>query len=167
MVQSVESGQREEDTSACMIDLTNGGFALIDAIDYDLVCSHTYYCIDCRGVAYAARGHDRIMMHHDITGTKAKYDHINGDGLDNRRSNLRLCTHSQNMQNLPRRSDNTSGYKGVVRKGSGWRARIQSAGKVYDGGTHNTPEEAARAYDELAKKHHGEFAWLNFPDDTA
>ncbi len=91
-------------------------------------------------------------------------DHVNRNRLDNRRSNLRIATDLQNHFNTVKRSHNTTGYKGVSRyhKLDRWYARIALHGKVYYLGIHNSPEEAARAYDAKARELFGEFAWTNF-----
>lgn len=90
-------------------------------------------------------------------------DHIDGDGLNNRRSNLRICNHLQNMQNQLRRTDNLSGFKGVSWKKSSskWLARITVDKKVIHLGLFGDKLEAARAYNAAALKHFGEFARLN------
>lgn len=89
-------------------------------------------------------------------------DHRNGNGLDNRRSNLRLATQAQNMSNRGRPTNNTSGYKGVsAGRLGGWRAYITSRGKRLDIGTFASKEEAAEAYNAKALELHGEFARLN------
>lgn len=92
-------------------------------------------------------------------------DHINGDRLDNRRSNLRVCSHAENMRNRKRRVDNRSGYKGVYwdPARSSWRAEIRHNKRVYWLGRFDSVKDAARAYDEAAERLHGEFACLNFP----
>lgn len=84
-------------------------------------------------------------------------DHINGNPLDNRRSNLRHCTQTQNMWNR-RPQKNRSGVKGVYKIPWGWRAEIQVNGKRYNVDKKNF-EDAVLARKELEKKHHGEFAW--------
>lgn len=99
-------------------------------------------------------------------------DHIDGDGLNNRRSNLRLVTRAQNNRKsnsvLPRH--NKSGFRGVCLEKSSkkWCAFIRTADvnrKQTRIGRFKTAEEAARAYDQAAKKFHGEFATLNFPEE--
>lgn len=94
-------------------------------------------------------------------------DHINGDGLDNRRHNLRLATTSGNLANAGKwgKKAATSKYKGVsfARKNQ-WRVRMGVKGRRIEIGTFATEEEAARAYDVAALQHFGEFARLNFPE---
>ena len=98
-------------------------------------------------------------------------DHINRNGLDNRRSNLRLCTHKENMQNRRANSKNSTGYKGVrlTKSGKKYIARVcqKLDGKTVEHylGTYDTPEEAARAYDAKAIELFGEYASLNFPEE--
>ena len=92
-------------------------------------------------------------------------DHINGNTLDNRRSNLRIASVLENSQNTRIRSDNNTGYKGVgyVPASGKYRAYIGVNSKFISLGTYETPEEAARAYDEAARFYFGEFACVNFP----
>lgn len=94
-------------------------------------------------------------------------DHINGDTLDNRRSNLRICTQQQNSFNAKPSSTITSSLKGVhwssIKRG--WISQIFYNGKQYNLGKYATEEEAGRAYDVKAKELFGEFAWLNFKDN--
>jgi hypothetical protein len=95
----------------------------------------------------------------------AHVDHINGDGLDNRKWNLRLCTRSQNLCNSSIKRNNTSGYKGVrLDKWIGykkWRAYIWTNGRQKYIGNFSCKNEAAKAYNETATKYYGEFAKLN------
>ncbi len=93
-------------------------------------------------------------------------DHIDGNGLNNRRSNLRPASNSQQVANQGVRSDNTSGYKGVTwREDRGkWEAKIQSGGKRRCLGLFDDKIEAAKVYDHAALEAFGEFAVLNFPD---
>lgn len=91
-------------------------------------------------------------------------DHKNGNGLDNRRENLRLCSHEGNMRNKGISCTNTSGYKGIVyiRRINRWRAHIRiGEGRRLDLGCYKTKEEAAAVYDKAALKYHGEFARTN------
>lgn len=109
-----------------------------------------------------------VRMHQMVLPVSGKYvpDHINGNGLDNRRSNLRVATYSQNAMNQkPRFGD--SKYRGVTRAGTRWRALIGVNGRQIYLGKHATEIEAAQAYDDAAKVHHGEFANLNFSGTRA
>ena len=94
-------------------------------------------------------------------------DHINGNPLDNRKSNLRICTRAENMRNRGAQKNNTSGYKGVgwCKHRKKWHAQIKHNGKQIYIGRYKDKEEAARAYDAKAKELHGEYAHLNFPDE--
>lgn len=85
-------------------------------------------------------------------------DHINGDGLDNRRANLRAATPMQNSANTRRPKNNTSGYKGVSRVAKGWRAMISINRRNVWLGVFATPEDAAAAYWKAAVATRGEFA---------
>jgi len=89
-------------------------------------------------------------------------DHRNGNTLDNRRSNLRICTQSQNMCNKAKQSNNTSGHVGVswFRDLSKWRVQVKVNGVTHSGGYHATIEEAIKARAELAAKLHGDFVKL-------
>ncbi len=94
-------------------------------------------------------------------------DHINGDTLDNRRSNLRVCTKTQNLQNSKLSKDSKNKYKGITfvkrYKTKPWKASIMLKGKRYWLGQYATQEEAGKAYDKKAVELFGEFARLNFP----
>ena len=107
-----------------------------------------------------------ILLHRQLMGVKAGdsriVDHINGNRLDNRRENLRLCNRAENTQNQKKRSTNKSGYKGVsFHKAVGkWEAVIYAAGKSYRLGFFSTPESAYEAYCNAAREIHGQFANL-------
>ena len=113
-----------------------------------------------------------VSMHRLIMGmSNCHVDHANGDTLDNRKANLRLCTRSQNMANTKRKSK--TGFRGVTLNNANklnpnWKntftARIKIEGERIHIGNFDTAEEAARAYDEAAKKAFGVFARLNFPE---
>lgn len=146
------------------IPLTKGQTALIDDADYEAVSRHKWYAKRGRNTFYAASGHgsNRLLMHTLILGKGVTIDHRDGDGLDNRRHNLRSANHSQNQWN--RRKRKTAVFKGVTfnpknGKHKPWSVYIKR--KFL--GTFATPEEGARVYDMAARKTYGEFAWLNFP----
>lgn len=149
------------------ITLSNGAICKVDDEDYDWLSKYTW-SYKTRGYAMRcdrSRG-DRfrnVQMHREILNAKpgTVVDHINGDTLDNRKSNLRVCTQSQNTQNSKRRRDNVSGYKGVHPNGRNWAAQIKVNGTQIHLGTFKTKEEAARVYNEAAALHFGTFARLN------
>jgi len=157
------------------ITLTRGAVAIVDDADLELVGSRKWYANGRAGRLYAVRfepvaGKMRMLyMHRVIMGaeTGVTVDHINGDRLDNRRSNLRLATQSQNCANR-RKIISKSGYKGIGF--NSWKqkfyARVVREGHTTHLGYHDTAEEAARAYDRGARLVHGAFAALNFPEET-
>lgn len=155
-----------------VVRLTRGMEALISAEDWPLVGGYLWHAHDAgRGLIYASRrlcGGGRIYMHREIVRPPRGMlvDHANRCGLDNRRSNLRLATRAQNAVNCASRPGET-GFRGVSRHGSGFRARITRDGKELYLGTFRTVLEAAAAYDAAAREEHGPFAWLNFPDVPA
>ncbi len=153
------------------IQLTQGLFAKVDAEDAVSVGAFKWRSTIRATGAYAVRavrtsdGRRTCMyMHKFITGY-AITDHINGDGLDNRRCNLREATRSENMHNMRRPSDNVSGYKGVCwdRRTSSWKSYIRFNGRYKQLGRFPNPIDAAVAYDMAARKTFGEYAALNFP----
>lgn len=112
-----------------------------------------------------AIGSDKERMQRLITRCPSKMvvDHIDGDPLNNRLSNLRICTQSKNSKNQGIKTTNKTGYKGVcLHKATGlYRAVVKKNYKQYSAGYHKTAKEASKAYDKLAKQLHGEYARLN------
>ncbi len=152
------------------IPLHNGEVALVDDEDYELVSSYTWRVHGRDGYAQTnvpstVRGkkQDTLFMHRIIAKPPKgmEVDHINGNKLDNRRANLRVCTHAENVRNRPVTGKNRSGHKGVYFNHGKWRAMIGYGGKAIHLGNFNTIEEAARAYDAAAEHYHGEFAKTN------
>lgn len=144
------------------VPLTQGKSALVDDQDYPAVSKHKWW-LGPRG-RYACRqvGRRTIYMHCDILDKPdgMEIDHINNDTLDNRRENLRICDHKTNRANSKLSSNNTSGYKGVVysKRYGNWSAKLKINGKAVHLGTFDSPESAAKAYDNYALKVWGEYA---------
>jgi hypothetical protein len=146
------------------IELSNGGFAIIDDCDFELVSGFRWHK-NVQGYAGANAkingNRTVIMMHRLIMGANPKQliDHINHNTLDNTRTNLRLCTHAENMKNRLVCRSSSTGLKGTFPNGSGkFRARIVVDGRRIWLGTFLSPADAHAAYCTAAKKYHGEFA---------
>jgi hypothetical protein len=158
------------------VPLTKGLQALVDDEDLELVLaagpwcadkiSHTIYAVHSRYNLGRVR---QVLMHRLIMDAAPgqQIDHVNRDGLDNRRANLRFCTASQNRGNQAK-FRGVSQYKGVVwdRSRNLWSARIGHQGRTLYLGRFVSEEDAARAYDKAACEKWGEFARLNFPLDA-
>lgn len=166
----------QHDSTPTRLELKSGLFVIVDASDAGRVLGRTWnisrakarpdYVVTSTWDASAKKS-GNLYLHRYIIGAPkgAIVDHIDGDTMNNTRANLRIATHQQNMANSRRRRHN-SGYKGVQLRcdGKKWVARIQVDRKGHHLGSFPTPEAAARAYDEAAILHFGEFARLNFPD---
>jgi hypothetical protein len=151
-----------------LIPLTKGKFAKVDDSDYAELSKYKWYC---SALGYAVRNTSSrnnnkktvIYMHRVLLQTPQQVDHKNSDRLDNRKSNLRVCSNAENNRNKPLHANNTSGYKGVVwhRQTQKWRAQLMVNGKPVHGGLFKSKVDAAKAYNLIAKKHFGRFAKLN------
>lgn len=164
------------DQSIRLIPLTQGQNAVVDAQDYEWLNQWNWIAqLDkATGKFYALRrvwNCDRsactaILMAKLIMGVgcskETQVDHRDLDTLNNRRTNLRVATHSQNQCNRPRMRNNTSGFKGVRKYYRKWHATAGHNGKTFYLGSFASREDAARAYDAFVKEKHGEFARTNF-----
>jgi len=174
---------RENGTPFVLIPCTGGKSIIVDEDDAEFVLQHKwqvrqnpgrgrkwYVWRTMKGAVTASRATTIYLHRVLLNAPKGKQvDHINGNTLDNRRANLRLCTASQNHANNPKprqgtRKTITSQYKGVVFWKNGWQAQTSHKGKFIHIGRFATEEDAARAYDAKAIELWGDFARLNFPE---
>lgn len=149
------------------VPLTKGYEAIVDATDVPLVEGYNWTAAVKSRTVYAIRTdytgpkQRRVRMHRVILGEPEgmQVDHRDGNGLNNRRDNLRKATHSQNTHNARTSNRNTSGFKGVGwnKAKAKWQARICINGKRKSLGYHDTPEVAYAAYCKASAKLHGEF----------
>lgn len=143
--------------------------ATVDEEDADLASLRWYASIMPCGVyviGQDSKSGKTIYLHREVMRAPKgmDVDHINRNPLDNRRSNLRVCTRSQNLARS--RPHGSSGYKGVWQGRTGkWIVDVYENGKRRRIHGFTSPEDAAREYDRVAREIHGEFAWLNFPDE--
>ena len=163
------AGSRAGDKIVRRIPLTQGKFALVDAQDYYQLSQFQWFASVSGNTFYAVRkcGGKPVTMHRWIMEAPAELvvDHIDHDGLNNCRSNLRLCSPVQNSRNAVSNNGASSKYKGVCRrrKTKKWRAAIKFNKKSYNLGDFTDEIAAAKAYDKKAAEFFGEFACLNFP----
>lgn len=147
------------------IQLTKGYVALVDDEDYEYLSQFKWKVRIGRRTMYAVR-HIEISMHRAViqVDDDKVVDHINRNGLDNRKKNLRACTQLQNKYNSTGKIGGTSKYKGVTwnKQHKKWKARVHTNRKEIFLGYHANEEDAARAYDLKAREIFGEFAFLNF-----
>ena len=157
-----------------------GRVALVDDEDYDLVMQYRWCFWEMppkpgsRGwraqgpyavtATRKADGRKSTLRMHILIMGRPGIDHENHDTLDNRRSNLRVSTPTESARNIRKQGNTKYRFKGVRRHGPSWNARIVVNRKVISLGSFPTEEEGARAYDAAARKYHGEFACLNFPE---
>ena len=138
------------------ISLTQGKVAVIDRDDVPVIEGYTWHAYRCRNTFYAAthvraptlRGDSTLAMHTRLTGF-AQVDHIDHDGLNNRRSNLRSVTNRQNGQNRRPGCAPSSGEHNISRNGSGWRVRFRIGGVLRYYGTYPTIPEAVVVRDRV------------------
>jgi hypothetical protein len=150
------------------IELSKGKVTIVDD-DCPIEILHEKWHYLKKGYAYRTKYINgkkyATYMHREIMGApnKIQVDHINGDKLDNRKENLRLCTASENAMNKNKAINNTSGFKGVYFQKATLKfmARISFNNKMLYLGLFESAKEAAITYNEAAVKYHGEFANLN------
>jgi hypothetical protein len=149
------------------IPLSRGRFiALVDDEDYERIAAHRWHRKGSDAF-YAVRWVEgntrRVRMHREVLGVGSDVivDHANGDGLDNRKVNLRVCTPADNARNS--RALRGQRVKGVQFLDGRWRARVRIDGRLTHIGSFGTAVEAALAYDAAARLHFGEFACVNYP----
>lgn len=157
------------------IPLTRGMSALVDDEDYDELIKHkwhassdSYNIYACRTTYSEGHKHHNLLMHRVIMGdiSGIMYDHIDGNGLNNQKLNLRIVTHTQNTRNRKNNSIGSSRYKGVYwgNQLQRWVAKIRGSKNQIYIGSFKVEEEAARAYNKKAVELFGEYARLNIID---
>jgi len=153
------------DQSIKIIPLTKGLNAIVSSHRYEFLNQFNWSTTSSNGKVYAHRMVNvdgkriSVQMHRVILPGYEQVDHQDGDGLNNRDSNLRPCSGRQNQGNRKKNANNTSGYKGVRRHVNGWRVVIAGKTVAYC----KSADDGARIYDEHAISYFGEFAHLNFP----
>ncbi|MCJ7663057.1 MAG: HNH endonuclease [Desulfobacterales bacterium] len=154
---------KHNEDNTVSIELSQGQSALVDAADLPIIFRYKWYAERKKEYTFYAStvcgpGKNHLQMHRLILPAPDGFviDHINGNGLDNRRSNLRVVTRSQNMHNQRKQRNSSSRFKGVCKDGNRWRAAITVPIGVFD-----TEEEAAVAYNDFVKKFRGEYGYLN------
>ena len=146
---------------------------IIDDEDLPKVIKFKWFVLNCRNKKYihchstTDKHRKTIRLHRLITNAPSNLvvDHINGDTLDNRKANLRICTNKENCWNQSLRKNNKTGFKGVLIEKRNLLSPYYSTIRIGNSrkylGAFKTPIEAAKAYNEAALKYHGEFANLN------
>lgn len=152
---------------AYRIPLTKGEEALIDIDDFGLVSGKSWQCLNYKyavGTTDKTSGRKTVLIHRVIAkaGKEYEVDHVNGNGLDNRKCNLRICTRAENVRNLKVQNRNKSSqYKGVSFYKGRWQSKIQHNKRCIWLGYFASENEAAKAYNNAASKYFKEFAKLN------
>lgn len=155
------------------VQLSRGEMATVDDEDHPLVAQYKWHA-NKKGYAVGSiptgrRGARHVLMHRLILGAQRgeQVDHVDGKPLNNTRANLRIATHSENCRNsIGKASNRASQFKGLNwdRKLAKWRVYIGASGRSIYVGIYADELQAALAYDQAARQHHGDYACLNFPD---
>lgn len=170
-IYALEDGSVE---NAVSFEIKPGTLVTVDECDAKRVLAYKWWLNDSRRSVYAATdfifpgvGKRKVYLHRFIVGATQDVivDHVNGDTLDNRRSNLRFATNSQNIANQKLRDGRK--FRGTTFKHGKFFAQLHTGGKNHNLGSYEKEEDAARAYDAAALRHFGEFARLNFPQEGA
>lgn len=151
------------DKTVAEIITSDGSIVLVDASDVERVQGFSWTVRRGKhGHAYAVTKWKTktLLMHRLILDVPQGHivDHANNNGLDNRRCNLRVCTHAENMRNRKVHKNSASGRKGVRYNGNTWEARITINGRRIGLGSFATRDKAHEAYKAAAAQYHGEFA---------
>ena len=149
------------------VSTSSGTCFFVDTED-EVFLRHYTWCLSGNGYIMSRSTGACTILHRLLCGAQPGdfVDHINGDPLDNRKKNLRVCRKQQNEFNTKVRRDNTVGFRGVcpARRGK-YRAYIVLNGKQHSLGQFDNPNDAARAYNKAALIYFGEFARLNIVKD--
>jgi len=155
------------------IPLTQGKVAVVDDDEFEELAKYKWYALSRVHTHYAVRKQRAearqimVSMHRVVLDAKhwQHIDHVNGNGLDNRRANLRICTRSQNSANCYWHNGKRLLTRGIRFKSGRWEAYIRRQGKILYLGRFTFKEQAAKAYDRAAIESFGEFARLNYPQE--
>ena len=162
---------RNSERNVERIYLADGLFAVVNTADYKKLSQYRWYTAKRGRQIYAIcrKNGKEVYMHRMIMRPRKGYivDHIDHNGLNNRRDNLRVCTARQHQANRGPAGSGSSRFVGVFfnRRIGKWQAHIMAHGKHYYLGVYDDEIEAAKARDRKAYELHGEFAYLNFPED--
>ena len=151
------------------MQLSQSKIALVDDEDYWYLMQFTWHAINKGDLWYARHSFKKpnfkfgysMYMHNLLMDSTNQVDHVDRNGLNNARNNLRFATSQQNSANSIRKIHGTSIFKGVSWSGKRWRAQIKVNGITKNLGEFIVEEDAARAYDEAAKEYFGAYAILN------
>lgn len=160
----------EDDAGPRVEILTKKGERIFVSLeDAEIACGYTWY-VNKDGYAQTNKNKQPVLLHRILTGAKAgeEVDHRDLNKLNCTKLNLRIVTRTQNMANRVKNCLSKNRYKGVwFNKRTGkWRARIHSRSKRMSSGYFATEEEAARAYDMMARWFYGQYARVNFPENA-